>query len=80
MPLPRPTRQVNQPEPEKQKPVAYRPSDVFIFDPKPDITPEELAKVVSVFWSTLNLSYDRFASLDDDLRRHFEPTKIAKDK
>lgn len=76
MPLPRPTRQTKTEDavtPETTQQV-FRPSDVFRFDPKPDITAEELGFLVSIFW-TLDLDYDRFGSLETDLQRHFKPVK-----
>jgi hypothetical protein len=80
MALPRPTRQAHQPiEVEKRiqeslKLEDFRPSDVFRFEPKPDITPDELAYLISIFW-TLDLNFDRFLSLEQDLQKHFQPVK-----
>lgn len=85
MPLPRPTRQPHQPKQEEEKPVDprdsanFRPSDVFRFTPKPDITPDELARLVAVFW-TLDLNFDRFSGLEADLQQHFDPIKIERNK
>ena len=84
MPLPRPTRHPHQqkeadkPAPTTLYPADFRPSDVFRFDPQQDITPDELAHLVSIFW-TLDLNFDRFFALDPDLQRHFEPVKVGKD-
>lgn len=85
MPLPRPTRHPHQSK-ETEKPAdtaldpaSFRPSDVFRFDPKPDITPDELAHLVSIFW-TLDLNFDRFFALDSELQRHFEAIKIEKNR
>ena len=81
MPLPRPSRQPHQEveaktssEVQKLNKDDFRPSDVFRFDPKPDITAGELAHLVSIFW-TLDLDYDRFFSLTSDLQQHFRPIR-----
>jgi hypothetical protein len=82
MPLPRPTRQPYKPKDTTANPpdpINFRPSDVFRFDPKPDITPDELARLVAIFW-TLDLNFDRFSNLEDELRQHFTPIKIEKNK
>lgn len=84
MPLPRPTRQANQPKAEKpielsSNPEDFRPSDVFRFEPKSDIKEKELADLISIFW-TLDLSFDRFFALEQDLQRHFQPIKAERDR
>lgn len=80
MPLPRPSRSPKKEETtlaEPGKPLEkkdFRPSDVFRFDPKSDITAEELGYLISVFW-TLDVNYDRFFSFQTDMQRHFRPVK-----
>lgn len=85
MPLPRPTWQPNQSEKEADNlplptnPEDFRPSDVFRFEPMPDITNAELAYFISLFW-TLDLNFDVFFGLEKDLQRHFQPIKIDKNR
>lgn len=80
MPLPRPTRYVPKEEPSipsvlsAHEKKGYRPSDIFRFEPKSDINEQELAYLVSVFW-TLDVNLDRFLSFETDLQRHFRPVK-----
>jgi hypothetical protein len=78
MPLPRPTRQIPQKEApaapkvyESADPSEYRPSDVFRFDPKEDITIDELVQLFTLFW-TVDLNYDRFITIAPELQRHFD--------
>lgn len=80
MPLPRPTRQPTQKEDVvEQRPkrvlepidsADFRPSDVFRFEPKSDITMEELTYLFTLFW-TVDFNADRFIGLEPDLQRHF---------
>jgi hypothetical protein len=85
MALPRPTRQSFHKKEESSSqqqsrqdiieplnPEDFRPSDVFRFEPKPDITIEELAQVFALFFAYIDLNADRFISLESDLQRHFD--------
>ncbi len=78
MSLPRPTRQL--PQDNTTNSIVsdlsndLRPSDLFRFEPKDDITIEELGYLVSVFW-TLDVNYNRFSQFDEDLQRHFCPIR-----
>jgi hypothetical protein len=83
MPLPKPTRlpkrEEEAPAPRKvpEKKVEkedFRPSDVFRFDPKEDITAYEIAYLVSQFW-TLDVAYDRFFQFTEELQKQFRPIK-----
>jgi hypothetical protein len=79
MSLPRPTRQPHKENTVVQSkrviaepidPTDFRPSDVFRFEPKSDITMEELTYLFTLFW-TVDFNYDRFIDLEPDLQRHF---------
>ncbi len=79
MSLPRPSRPVQTDEaatsPGKLDKRKFRPSDVFRFDPKPDITAYELACLVAAFW-TLDVHFERFFQFPEPLQRHFRHHKI----
>ncbi len=74
MALPRPTR-INTTETMTGKLTHdFRPSDFFRFEPKDDITIEELGYLISIFW-TLDVDQKRFLEFGKDLQRHFQPIK-----
>jgi len=80
MSLPRPSRPVEETAPVapvKKENKGFRPSDVFRFAPKPDITIDELAYLISVFW-TLDVTHDRFDKFDESLQIHFDPFLVNK--
>jgi hypothetical protein len=72
MVLPRPTRPINTALVKKEKKIEYRPSDIFRFEPKKDITAYELAYLISQFW-TIDVSYERFFQFTETLQSHFIP-------
>lgn len=81
MSLPRPSRKITQeketdaPLRTKHRETDYRPSDVFRFEPQPDITVQELAYLLMVLYEPA-IHFKNYLNLPDNVQRHFRPTKI----
>lgn len=80
MSLPRPTRPLGTKRPEitptptrDQK--GLRPSDLFRFEPQPDITLLELAELLATFLE-VEVHFTRFQQFPENLQRHFRHKKI----
>lgn len=86
MTLPRPTRPASADAKARQDgsstrvervdPKQLRPSDLFRFEPKPGMSSDELAELLSVFFE-IDVHRDRFLKLSETLQRHFRLIKIA---
>jgi hypothetical protein len=91
MPLPRPSRPIEMPDTSsedkiaapvsqtferKKGPSKYKPSDSFLFNPKPDINPYELAELIKIFFNGIRLHHEIFSKLPDSLQRHFLHQKL----
>lgn len=88
MPLPRPSRSINNeesiiPEPgekmrvEKKEPTRYRPSDTFHFDPKPELSAYELGQLLTIFFNGIMVTHTVFEKLPENLQRYFRHIKSS---
>lgn len=87
MPLPRPTRPVSLDQEEIAAPVSqtvhrgektkYKPSDVFFYDPKPDVTAFEAAQLVAILFNGIMVHHEFFEKIPEHLKRHFEHKKTV---
>lgn len=82
MALPRPTRpasadrEASSTSRERLDRKQLRPSDMFRFDPKPDITVTELAQLIAAFFE-IDMHFDRFLNFPEPLQRHFRRIKTG---
>lgn len=87
MPLPRPTRPVSLDSsdisaPESQtvhrgEPTKYKPSDVFFYNPKPDINAYDSARMLAILFNGIMVHHEFFEKIPDELKRHFEHKKTV---
>jgi len=82
MAIPRPSRTISEPDSQPVKTPTkpftdndFRPSDVFKFEPLPDITVQELAYLLMVLYEPA-IHFKSYLKLPQDLKRHFKQTKI----
>ena len=74
MSLPRPSRKLTQEDKSVPSldPKKFRPSDVFVFEPRSDITVEELAHLLKVLYEPA-IHFKSYLGLPDTVQRHFQP-------